>query len=348
MQSPEVCLSGVATAIPPYALPQEQAKELARKLFHDVKGVERLLKVFTNSGVSCRHLAMPPEWYLTPRTFPEKNSVWERVALELAMSASRQALENAGVAPQEVGTVLLASTTGLATPSLDSYLIKQLELPRDTARLPVWGLGCAGGVASLARGAELVRARGAPVLVVAVELCSVTLIAEDLSKTNLVGTSLFADGAAAVVLTRGGAGPRFLGSFSHLFDRSEGIVAWDLVPEGLKVRLARSTPEIVHERLRGVLEQGLRGVEVDLDAVRHFALHPGGARVLDAYQKALDLPEEVLEPSRSVLRDHGNMSSPTALFALQRILETTPPTHQPGLLLAPGPGFSVEGVAFAW
>ena len=310
--------------------------------------MERLLRVFERSGVSCRHLAMAPEWYVEPHSFPEKNRVWERVALELSVSASRRALERAGVAPGEVGTVILASTTGLATPSLDSHLIKELDLPRSSARLPLWGLGCAGGIAGLSRGVELLEATGAPVLVVAVELCSVTIIAEDLSKTNLIGSSLFGDGAAAVVLTKDGDGPELIGSFSRLFDRSEGLVAWDLVPQGLKVRLARATPDIVLEQLPEVLAHWLAGLGLCLEDIRHYALHPGGAKVLDAYQESLQLSREDLVASRGVLRDYGNMSSPTAMFALERILDITPYSGCPGLLLAPGPGFSIEGAVFKW
>ena len=348
MTSQHLYLSGIGTAVPEYVLAQSDARELASHLFTGVRHLERLLTVFANSGVAQRYLAMPPAWYLTPHTFPEKNQVWERVALQLAEQASRQALNEADLHPHDVGTVLFASTTGIATPSLDSYLIKSLDLPRTVARVPVWGLGCAGGVSSLARAADLVRATGAPALVVAVELCSITFIATDLSKTNFVGTSLFGDGAAAVVISPNATGPEILNTFSRLFDESEGLVAWDLVPEGLKVRLARTTPEIVNEHLREVLCDGLRESDIDLADVRHYALHPGGAKVLTAYQEALSLAPEALDASRGILRDYGNMSSPTALFVLQRILRDSPARGEPGLLLAPGPGFSVEGVTFVW
>jgi alkylresorcinol/alkylpyrone synthase len=341
-------IAGLATEVPPHPLPQERARELARDLFRGIEGIERLLKVFERSGVRCRHLAMPPQWYLEPHSFPEKNGVWAHVALELSVRASRRAMELAGVAPGEIGAVIFASTTGLATPSLDSHLIKELDLPRDIARLPLWGLGCAGGVAGLARAADLLSVTGNPVLVVAAELCSVTLIAEDLSKTNLIGSSLFADGAVAAVLSDDGDGPELLGSFSRLFDQSEALVAWDLVPQGLKVRLARTTPDILQGRLQEVLEDGLTGLGLELRNIRHYSLHPGGAKVLDAYQESLHLSPEDLTASRGVLRDHGNMSSPTALFALERIIETSPRTESAGLLLAPGPGLSIEGIVFKW
>ena len=255
MQLNPACIAGIGTAAPPHLLLQEESRNLVRRLFEGVPGLERLLKVFDNSGIERRYLAMSPERYLTPRSFPEKNEVWAQVALELAEEAARKALGQAGLTAQELSAVFFASTTGIATPSLDASLVKRLDMPRHASRLPVWGLGCAGGVASLARAAELASARGETVLVVAVELCSVTFIAEDLSRTNLVGTSLFAGGAAAVVLAPEGAGPDVIGGFSRLFDHSEDMVAWDVVPKGLRVRLARSVPQMV-DHLPEVLRQG--------------------------------------------------------------------------------------------
>lgn len=341
-------ISGLATEVPPYALPQERARELAAEMFREVEGIDRLLRVFESSGVRCRHVAMPPEWYLRPHGFPEKNEVWVRVSLQISLKAAARALEQSGVSGSDVGAVIFASTTGLATPSLDSHLIKELNLPRKVARLPVWGLGCSGGVAGLARGAELLAATGRPVLVVAVELCTVTLVAQDTSKTNIVGSALFSDGAAAMVLSEQGDGPELLGSFSRLFDQSEGVVAWDIVPEGLKLRLAKTAPDVLRERLPEVLREGLSGTGVTLEELGHYVFHPGGAKVLDAYEESLGLESEDLEASRLVLERNGNMSSPTAFFALERTLEHSPRRGVPGLLLAPGPGFCLEGVVFRW
>jgi alkylresorcinol/alkylpyrone synthase len=343
-----VRIAGIGTAVPPHLLSQESSREHARTMFAGLPGLDRLLEVFDNSGIQSRYLAMPPEWYLVPRSFPEKNKVWQQIALDLSEEAARKALEQSGLGAPEVSGVVLASTTGISTPSLDAYLIQRLDLPRQATRLPIWGLGCAGGVASLALAAELVRSRGSPVLVVAVELCSVTIIREDTSKTNLVSASLFADGAAAVMLSPDGSGPELTAGFSRLFDGTEDIVAWDVVREGLKVRLARSTPKVVKQYLVDVLKEGTEQNGLRLEQLEHFALHPGGARVLDAYREALGLDGHSLCAASGVLRDYGNMSSPTCLFVLDRLLRQSEPTSKPGILLAPGPGFSAEGVFFRW
>lgn len=345
---PRAHIASVGTSVPAHAVGQEQAREFVRSLFRETPGLERLLGVFDHSGITNRYLAMPPEWYLTPHSFAEKNRAWQRVALELAEQASRRALEQAGTAAKDVAGLLFASTTGIATPSLDSYLIKRLDLPRDARRLPVWGLGCSGGVACLAHASSLATSWDAPLLVVAVELCSVTLILEDQSATNLVGTSLFGDGAAAAVVTPGGPGAEILGSFSRLFDDSEGVVAWEVVDQGLKLKLDRSAPETVNQQLRMALQQGLQEYGLDLDEVGHYALHPGGAKVLEAYRQALGICGRMLAPAAEVLAEYGNMSSPTALFVLRRILECSTASGKAGLLLAPGPGFSIEGVVFRW
>ncbi|HEX2864731.1 MAG TPA: chalcone synthase, partial [Deinococcales bacterium] len=159
--------------------------------------------------------------------------IYFREARRLGREAAEAALKVARVRPEDLSAVLFVSTTGLATPSLDSWLIKDLNLSRHTTRLPVWGLGCAGGVGGLNRAADLSLARdGRPVLLVAVELCSLTFQPDDDSKSNLIATSLFSDGAAAVILGAG-EGPTLLGGHSTLFDGTEDIMGWDVNDAGL-------------------------------------------------------------------------------------------------------------------
>ena len=224
-------------------------------------------------------------------------------------------------------------------------------MSRATARVPLWGLGCAGGAAGLARAADLVRALERPVLLIASEVCSATFVHGDRSKSNLIATALFGDGAAAVVLAparEGVAGLRVLGSHTQLLDDTAGVMGWTLEAEGLRVRFARSIPDIVRRTVPGFhrAAAGLAGIE--LAEVEHYVLHPGGARVLAAYEAALAVPRARIETAYQVLRAHGNMSSPTVLFVLERFMRDTPPTGAPGLLLGLGPGFAAEGVVFRW
>lgn len=342
-------IAAVATAVPRHTLAQAELQAFAERFFAgEFRELPRLLRAFDHAGVRTRQLARPLCWYDVPRRFPEKNAVWEEVALELAEVASREALERAGMPASDVRAVVLVSSTGVATPSLDGRLVQRVGMSRAISRVPIWGLGCAGGAAGLARGAELCRGTGHPVLVVAVEVCSATFVHEDRSKSNLIATALFGDGAAAVVLRPGGPGPEVLAGHSRLIDDSEDVMGWTLREEGLQVRFARSIPAIVREVAPAFVRDAAAKVGASRGDLRHFVLHPGGAKVLAAWAEALDLPDTALEQARDVLAAHGNMSSPTALFVLERFLAEVAPSGQLGALVGLGPGFSAEGVVFRW
>lgn len=342
-------VGAVATAVPDYVVSQAQARDLAARLFRNsLPDLDRLLPVFENTLIRQRRFSRPLEWFTQPHTFPECNAIYETTALELCERAAREALARAGVEPETIGLIVVVSTTGLCTPSLDARLIPRLGLRRDAHRLPIWGLGCAGGVAGLARAWELARGTGRPALLLAVELCSLTFQSGDRSKANLVAASLFGDGAAAVVLVPDGAGPELLGAHSTLLDDSEDVMGWDLVESGLKVRFSRDIPALIRERLPGWVAAACRDWNIAPSALRHFVLHPGGARVLVAYAEGLGLTRDQFGGAYTVLADYGNMSSPSVLFVLAEFLRRVPPENAYGLMLALGPGFSAEQLLFRW
>ncbi len=338
----------VATAVPQHRVSQETARDFARLMFSEsFKNVERLLPIFDNAHIQNRHFCMPPEWFGEDHTFHEKNALYVEHALDLSEKAAKRALDKAGVEPGDVGAIFFVSTTGISTPSLDSKLMFRLGLPEHTKRVPLWGLGCAGGAAGLARAADHARAYPKkPVLLVAVELCGLTFVKGDRSKSNLVATSLFADGAAAVVLGTGES-PGLLGSYSTTWPETEDVMGWDVIEQGLRVRFARSVPQIVHEKMRGNLEAACDSLDLTLEDLRHFVLHPGGPKVLEAYEETLGLSPSGLDLSREILRDYGNMSSVSVLFVLEQFLEDYPEgSGEHGTISALGPGFSAEHVLF--
>lgn len=335
----------LALGVAPHRTPQGDIREAAKRLFPRMSAFKHLLSVFDNAQIDARHLAMPLEWYLTPRGFEEKNAVYVREALRLSEAASREALERANVRPKDVDAIVFVSTSGIATPSLDSFLIERLGLSRHAARIPIFGLGCAGGAAGLARAADFVRAGFKNVLFVAVELCSLTLVHSDESKSNFVGTSLFSDGAAALLLGpegSGAEGPTLHGAYSTLIEDSADIMGWDVVEGGLKVRFSRDIPALVRAMMHENVHEALAAHGWRREDVRHFVVHPGGVKVLAAYEEALGLPSDALDSSRDVLREYGNMSSVTVLYVLERALRDRP--RGKGVLSAMGPGFSAEHV----
>lgn len=348
MENPK--LKSVGLAVPPYAVRQSDLRDFAASLFQErVENLERLLPIFDNACITARHLAQPLEWYAAPHTFAEANHLYEEIGLELAEAAAREALTRAGLEARDIGLIMLVSSTGVATPTLDAKLFGRLGLSAHAARLPLWGLGCAGGVAGLARAAELVSSvPGRAVLLVAVELCSLTFQRNDFSKSNLVGAGIFADGAAAVVLTTDGEGMELIGSHSTLFEDSEDIMGWDVVETGLKVRFSRDIPSLVRRYLPGLVCQACNNWGVEQQEISQYVVHPGGAKVLDAYAESLGLPPEKLASAYDVLRNYGNMSSPSVLFVLDRFLRSQPPSGECGIMLALGPGFCAEQVLFRW
>ena len=340
----------VATALPPHRIGQDEAKRFARGMFSRRHGdLERLMPIFDNVQVENRYFCVPVEWFESDHTFPEKNTLYVEHALELSEKAARRALDKAAVEPGEIGAIFFVSTTGISTPSLDSKLIFRLGLSEHTRRVPIWGLGCSAGAAGLARAGEYARLYPeATVLLVGVELSGLTFQRGDRSKSNLISTSLFADGATAVLL--GGphaSGPELLGSFSTTWPDTEDVMGWDLVDTGLKVQLSKSVPTIVHEKFRPNLEEACDALGVRFGDIKHFVLHPGGAKVLDAFEEVLGLEPGALVLSRDVLRECGNMSSVTVLFILERFLQSGDfAPGDLGVLSAMGPGFSAEHVFF--
>lgn len=341
---------GVGTAVPPYTVSQEDVKQFTTALFKgEIHGLDRMLSVFEHGNVKTRHFACPLEWYASPHSFNEANLQFQETALELAVRASAEAIERAGIAGKDVGGVICVTSTGISTPTLDAKLIQKLGLSFHAVRMPVWGLGCAGGVSGLARAAELAQnVSGQFVLLVAVEICSITFQRNDFSKSNLVGTSIFADGAAAVVIGANGNGPEVVGSYSTLFPNTEDIMGWDVVETGLKVRFSRDIPSIIKRHLPELLNEACQDWGVAKSKLCHYIVHPGGAKVLTAYSESLGLAASKLLEAKIVLERFGNMSSASVFFVLKQFLANASSTGDYGIMLALGPGFSAEQVLFKW
>lgn len=344
MANPRVV--AVGTALPPHKVSQDAVRHLIGAIFKDTsRDLERLLAVFDNGHVKTRYLSAPLEWYYTLRSWSERNALYIQQARDMSERAALIALEQAGIAASDLAAIFFVSSTGLATPSLDSWLIKRLGMSRHATRVPIWGLGCAGGAAGLNRATEFIRAKpNSHVLLVAVECSSLTFQANDPSRANLISTSLFADGAAAVVLSDQLGSLEVLGGSSTLWDETEEVMGWEVVDTGLKVLLSKSVPVVVEKHIHADITRCLGLLGLSLPQILHYITHPGGEKVMNAFAEALLLPAQQLEDSRLVLEQHGNMSSPTVLFILERFMQRPTPSGDHALLTAMGPGFSAEHV----
>ena len=340
-------VTGIRTGVPGNPVGQADARAAAMSQFPELAGDDGLLAAFENAAIDERHLARPIEWYLEEHGFAERNDVYIEEALALSERLATEAMADAGVDPTDIDAVLFVSTTGLSTPSLEAHLIQRLGIDHTAIRMPLWGLGCAGGAAGLARASDLVRAGYEHVLLIVVELCSLTFQMGDDSKTNIIGTALFADGGAALVIGAEenpslGAAPllRVLHTHSELLDDSAALTGWDVIDDGFQLRLSRDIPAVVGANLRRVVDASLdlAGWSItDLDAIM---VHPGGTKVITGYELALELEAGTLDITRDVLRRHGNMSSPTVLFVVAETIAHG--VRGRGLISATGPGFSAE------
>ena len=335
-------LVGLATAVPDHVLRQPEVAARARILFADMgaEALERLMPIFRNAGIDRRFSCVPVDWYTVPHDWCDRNAVYIEQASRLLECAARSCLAQAGLNPQDVDAVVAVSSTGVATPSLDAILINRLGLRADVRRLPIFGLGCAGGVLGLARAADLARANpGAKVLVVAVELCGLAFRKDEMSKTSLISAALFGDGAAAAVIASGGGeGPAFGASGEHTWPDTLDLTGWDVQQDGLRAVLSGDIPAFARAEMRDVTAGFLRRHGLDFQAIDHFICHPGGTKVLAALEEAFDLQAGALAFSRDVLRDFGNMSGVTVLFVLERALRAGVAGRL--LMSSLGPGFT--------
>ncbi len=345
-----VKILSLGLAVPEFQANQDDIKHFIETLYRlEVSNIAKILTVFDNAAIQKRYFAQPLEWYSGRHSFAESNRLYERIALDLSEEAIRQALDRASLPASSIGAIVFVSSTGIAAPTIDAKLIARLNFSEHTVRIPIWGLGCAGGAAGIARAAELARAMtGKAVLLVAAELCSLTFQRSDFSKSNLVGTGLFADGAAAAILSTEGTGPAVIGSMSTLFGNSEDVMGWDVVDTGLKVRFSRDIPAIVRKHLPALLIKACSNWNITPADLEHYIVHPGGPKVIQAYMDSLKIPREQMAEAYQVLAQFGNMSSASILFVLARYLQDHPPTGGFGVLLALGPGFSAEQVLFQW
>jgi len=337
----DVAIASVATAVPGFELTQADSVARALAVYPQFAHMESL---YANTGINKRYTCEPTEWYLTPRSWEERTASFQRHALDLLEKVAIDATARAGLKLDQIDAIVTNCTTGLAVPSLDAMLMNRLDFASHTERLPIFGLGCGGGVGGLARAARLAQTiPGGNVLFLTVELCSLCLRVNDPGVAMFVSAALFGDGAAGVVLrnTAGeteGAGGDIVAIGEHFWRDTEYIMGWDVKNDGFGVVISAEIPSLMRANLPAAINGFLERAGLEMKDFSGILLHPGGSRVLDVAEKVLGLSPNEFELSRAVLRDNGNMSSATALFVLEQAIKTGRKGRH--LLAAFGPGFS--------
>jgi len=344
-------LASISTIDFPYKTDQQDIKQFAKELFSpSFPEVERLLNAFDNAEIHTRNLCKPLDYYIQHHTFHEQNLEYIRLALEYSIKAIEKCLASAKISKEEVTDIIFISTTGLATPSLDALIINQMKLNQNSNRMSIFGLGCGGGVSGYAKACTLAKANpDAVVLLVAVELCSLTFLRDDFSKSNFIGAGLFSDGVAACIVTGDNHTNitenkiRFIANESKLYYDSQQVMGWDFMDNGFKVIFSSSIPNLIAQNVRQDVTTFLSKYGLKIADIQNYVFHPGGRKVLEAYEQALDMEIHALDNAREIITNYGNMSSTTVLYVLERFF-TEGYTEGYTLMMAMGPGFSSEMV----
>ncbi len=354
----------VGRSIPPYQMEQAEAKMLVKELFrYTSKQVDRLLPVFDNAEVKARQFVVDVPWFKKEHTFEEKNQLYQKYALEHALKASDDCLHNMDflkkpIPYEAIDMIIFVSSTGLATPTIDAHLLNERPFRENLIRVPLWGLGCAGGAMGLARAFDWTTAYPqAAVLVICCELVSLTFQKGDVKKSNIVGTALFGDGISAALIIgeksplltyRKKSTPKILAASSFTKRNSTGVMGWNITNSGLEVVFSKSIPALIHSFWKDHINEFIREQNLHKDAIHSFIAHPGGKKVLEAMEEVLNCSRDKLYYSYQVLKHHGNMSSATVLHVLGQWMKENIRQGEKSILSALGPGFSSELLALEW
>jgi len=340
-------IAGVAVEFPSHRHTQDEVSAALA----DFAGPE-FRRFAATSGVATRHLALPLARYGEISGFTEANDAYLDIALELGERALLSALDSAKIKPSEVDIVFSTTVTGLAVPSLEARLMTRVGLRPDVKRVPLFGLGCVAGAAGLARVYDyLVGYPDHVAALLAVELCSLTIQRADRSLANLVASSLFGDGAGALIATgadRAAIGPKVLGTRSRTYPDTEDVLGWNIGTAGFEIVLSVEIASVVEQHMgedvgKFLAEHGLTTTDIST-----WVVHAAGPKVIDAVENALELPADALIGTRNSLRDNGNLSSVSVLDVLGPVMADPPPPGSFGLMIAMGPGFSSELVLLGW
>jgi alkylresorcinol/alkylpyrone synthase len=332
-------IASLATAVPPHVLERDFVAKEAKRIFARFGDeYDRMASVFSNAGIDRRYSVCPVEWFETASNWGDRAARFLDGAKNLFRTTATEALQKSGFKASEIDVIVTVSSTGIATPSIEAHVMHEMGFRDDVMRVPVFGLGCAGGVTGLALAAQLSQGRN--VLLVVIELCTLAFRPDEMSKSNVIATALFGDGAAAMVISQRGNGPAIEYTGQHTWANTIDIMGWRVDDQGLGAIFARSIPDLVSNDLRPAAEGFLTRHNLSVSDLRHFTFHPGGVKVLQALETVFEMPDGTLADERKILAGYGNMSAPTVLFVLEEALKQK--TSGRRFVGSLGPGFTAS------
>lgn len=357
-------ICSVGLGIPSHELSQQSVKKLVRGILtYSDRELSRLLPVFDHAMIDKRQFVMGEDWFKEKHSFKEKNDLYHKHAISYSLAAMDACLTNKEFLTkdfpyEDIDLLIFVSSTGISTPSIDTYLMNERPFREDVSRMPLWGLGCAGGAIGLSRAFDWLTAHSDKnVLIVCCELCSLTFQKDDLRKSNIVGTALFGDGVGATLLVGENSSflsyikqikPQIRHTSSATKKNSNSVMGWNVTDSGLEVIFSKSIPALVGSFWKQHMECFLQDINLNSNEIYSYIAHPGGKKVLEAMEDVVQAPKAKFDHSYRILQNHGNMSSATILYVLYNWLNETIDENKVSILSALGPGFSSELLLLEW
>ncbi|MFY0256332.1 type III polyketide synthase [Chitinophaga sp. 30R24] len=313
--------------------------------------IRKVKKIFENAGVDNRYAIMGPQEVFTRTSFEEKNNIYMREAIALGRTCLQGALQKVGLQGTDIDYIITVSCTGIMIPSLDAYLINELQLRQDIVRLPVTEMGCAAGVSGIIYARRMLQANpGKRAAVIAVESPTATFQLDDFSMANIVSAAIFGDGAACVILSsyENDSGPEIIADEMYHFYDADYLMGFQLSNTGLKMVLDIEVPEKIEAHFGDIVHPFLEKHHLTIADINHLIFHPGGKKIISLVEELFRNMGKKLDDTKEVLRMYGNMSSATVLYVLERFLEQSLPKGDKGLMLSFGPGFSAQRILLQW
>jgi alkylresorcinol/alkylpyrone synthase len=345
-----VYMHGLSTALPPHCLTQTEVRARASIIFgQKYPQFDRLSKTFDTAGIDKRYSVVPIDWFSMDHGWADRNAAFMTGAKAMFIEAAQRALDDAGWTGADVDCVVTVTSTGIATPSLEAQAFTEMGFRQDIIRVPVFGLGCAGGVSGMSTAQAIASGRpGAKVLLVVVEACSLSFRADRLQKADIIATVLFGDGSAAACIstTPPASGKTVTLGQGHqtMWPNTLDIMGWDVDETGFGVVFDRSIPAFVTEEFAAATDGALKATHLNHGQIDRYVCHPGGAKVVDAIEGALHLEQGSLDAERDTLRSSGNMSAPTVMFVMKAVMDAGKTGQMMSCAL--GPGFTASFMPF--
>lgn len=318
----------------------------------DDRFIRKVKKIFENAAVDRRYAFMSPQEVFTKTSFEERNRIYMREGIRLGSKCLEDALLKANWKATDLDFLITVSCTGIMIPSLDAYLINNLQLRQDIVRLPVTEMGCAAGVSGLIYAKNFLKANpGKRAAVVAVESPTATFQLDDYSMANIVSAAIFGDGAACVLVSssENDEGPAIVAEEMYHFYDAEEMMGFDLTDSGLKMVLDIKVPSTIEAHFPSIIHPFLAAQQLLIDDINHLIFHPGGKKIIQVVEDLFGSLGKNIEDTKEILRLYGNMSSATVLYVLESIMEKHNPSKgERGLMLSFGPGFSAQRILLEW